>query len=108
MRIRKSDGWLFATNILALAGKAENDIVVDRKDKQVWPLQDSDHGWISHKQGGLLCGALQLGHLPALLLNKFHGFFPVVFNNNTIMIRERDFWVNGTHILKAAGKTKKL
>ncbi|KAL8895803.1 MAG: hypothetical protein Q9192_003439, partial [Flavoplaca navasiana] len=105
--IRKSDCWLSAIDILAVADKTDDEVVLNEKGKRLWPLQGPCDGWVSYEYGRSLCEALQLRHLPDLLLNKFHGYFPVTFLTNTIMIRERDFWVNGTHIVKAAGKTRR-
>ncbi|KAL8906162.1 MAG: hypothetical protein Q9207_002195 [Kuettlingeria erythrocarpa] len=104
--IRKPDCWLSATEILAVADKTDDEVVVNGKGKQLWPLKGPCDGWVSYEYGRSLCEALQLRHLPDLLLNKFRGYFPVTFLTNIIMIRERDFWVNGTHIVKAAGKTR--
>ncbi|KAL9041404.1 MAG: hypothetical protein Q9180_001302 [Flavoplaca navasiana] len=105
--IRKSDCWLSAIDILAVADKTNHEVVVNGKGKRLWPLQGPCDGWVSYEYGRSLCEALQLRHLPDLLLNKFHGYFSVTFLTNIIMIRERDFWVNGTHIVKAAGKTRR-
>ncbi|KAL8644458.1 MAG: hypothetical protein Q9210_007248 [Variospora velana] len=105
--IRKSDCWLSATDILAVADKTDDEVVVNEKGTRLWPFHGPCDGWVSYEYGRSLCEALQLRHVPDLLLNKFHGYFPVTFLTNFIMIRERDFWVNGTHIVKAAGKTRR-
>lgn len=130
--MRKSDYWLNATQILALAnktpGQVKHTLDIMRKHTTV-KVEKARKGtphatsWVCYEHGRLLCDALGLTDRLRPLLNceiatpksqQVHQmnylldyldppYIYVDTGNNIVSIRKPDFWVNANHILKVAG-----
>jgi serine/threonine protein kinase len=121
--LRKSDCWLNATQVLGLAASPAKDrnriLSILRQRTNIQVVRNPPQLWIPYQDGRFLCEFLQLTDTLRPLLkyglkqgvnfddqaNYFSNpkFLEVTAGKTTVSIRSADFWINATHILKAAG-----
>ena len=115
--LRKTDLWLNATEVLALANldtwKFRQILDLWRKTAPNEIDETGDCAWVSRRIGRIICETLKLDEALEPLLQYEHTtliacpetteFLCIRFGHSSIYLRKRDKLVNAVHIANAAG-----